>query len=392
MLYAFKEAKANGKEKKMEKIFAENEQARDIWAKFTSGESRISVLAMGGKSSYELLRHFDEWQGDGVDRLKEALKKEENSILSDAHELCKALIPIKKWLRNRSLNIPEQVEKGSGFFEGMITEVKKFVGSKIDKTSDEPLSPAQIQTEAGNKKERHRRKKEEEAKPPNASNEGAGSQPASTTNEREEKPLKAKKRHKKAKSDENVKDQKEEEAKPNPKSKKRHHHHSPPRDAQEQGGLIGSLMTGEGQSSEAATRPVVNPETRTVEIVKGDEDQQNNGKKKPCQDRYDVMTPLELFEQVVLVGDLSKIKMMIKILDLTREEALWKRVLTALKFDNMDVLKLVRKDMNTNELIEFQSYCLKKKGNERACDYLKGLDPDADAAKKRAREAALKRK
>jgi hypothetical protein len=369
MLYAFREAKAVGKEKKMEKIFAENEQARDIWAKFTSGENRVAVLGMGGKSSRELLRHFDEWQGDGEERLKEALKKEDNVVVSDAYGLYKAMVPIKKWLRNKSLNIPEPVESDVGFFGGIVMEMKKLVHSKLDTNSETVPEEKKVEE----KKVKHKHKKKEEEKPSVAAVEGSPPEQSESL----EKP---KKKHKESEGENG-------EKKPR---KKRHHHHNS-NAAHEEGGLLGSVQNEEEAATTTATRPIVSAEVKQSPKKGLEGDAEGDEKKKPMQDRYDLMTPLELFEQVILTGELGKIKMMVKILDLSHEEALWKRVLTGLKFDNMEVLKLVRKEMSANELIEFQGYCVKR-GNGRACDYLKGLDPDADAAKKKAREAALKRK
>jgi hypothetical protein len=73
---------------------------------------------------------------------------------------------------------------------------------------------------------------------------------------------------------------------------------------------------------------------------------------------------------------------------LGKEEAIWKRMLTGLKYDNTDMLKLIFKQ---SEMAPFHEYC-RKQQNQRASDYLRGLGPDAEAEKKRQKAAGRKGK
>jgi hypothetical protein len=111
-------------------------------------------------------------------------------------------------------------------------------------------------------------------------------------------------------------------------------------------------------------------------------EEEEKPKVPPPQDKYDLMTPLELLEQVIIQNDAGKLKLVVKVLGLSKEEGIWRRVFAALKYDNMEVMKLLHKDFKMSELLPFVDYCTKKQ-NERAAQYLRGLDPDAEAEKKK---------
>ena len=83
----------------------------------------------------------------------------------------------------------------------------------------------------------------------------------------------------------------------------------------------------------------------------------------------------------------KKLEEVQKILGIKKEEAMWKRMFTGIKYNNMDVLKKLFADFKKEELEPLIEYCLSKK-NQRAADYLKGLDPDAEAEKKRKKQRA----
>ncbi|KAH0790867.1 hypothetical protein GPJ56_005288 [Histomonas meleagridis] len=102
----------------------------------------------------------------------------------------------------------------------------------------------------------------------------------------------------------------------------------------------------------------------------------------PPKDEFDLMTPLEIFEQIVLYNNSAKILEAQKILQMTPEESYWKRLFTALKFNNMDVIKLLIQEAKPDIVMELIDYCKELK-NQRAVDYLRGLDPDAEAEKKK---------
>ena len=97
------------------------------------------------------------------------------------------------------------------------------------------------------------------------------------------------------------------------------------------------------------------------------------------------MTPIELFEQVILTNDAGKIKLMVKILDMEKDEALWRRLFTGIKFNNMEVLKLMFKEVKPIDMQPFKDYCTQH-GNQRAAEYLSGRDPDAEAEAKRQKQ------
>jgi radical SAM superfamily enzyme YgiQ (UPF0313 family) len=110
----------------------------------------------------------------------------------------------------------------------------------------------------------------------------------------------------------------------------------------------------------------------------------------PPQDKYDLMTQLELLEQVIIKNEPAKIKLVVKILGLNKEEAIWRRLFAGLKYGNMDVFRLIHKDVKPSELGVYINYC-RKAQNDRVMDYLRGLDPDAEPKKKKKKGRLAKK-
>ena len=64
---------------------------------------------------------------------------------------------------------------------------------------------------------------------------------------------------------------------------------------------------------------------------------------------------------------------------------------TGIKFNNMEVLKQIVKDYKKDDITPMREYCTEKK-NQRAADYLNGLDPDAEAERKKRKKQGQAKK
>ena len=444
ILYAFDEVKKQEKDDELDKIFEAFPIAREIWVKVLKGDDKIEFLKKMNREDLEMFKYYLTYN-EGEEDLRAAIKKNKDSFMLDTLTLFKNIEPLRKYLRNKKLGIEEPPPPPKeSIFSGIIDKIKgvkedfdkkkkeeenknendkkkgkkgdsddsedekpkkkKFFGKKKKDNSDEDESSEDEKPKKGKKGKKGKKddsnedESSEDEKPKKGKKGKKGKKDDSDEDESEdEKPKKGKKGKKNDSDEEKSEEEKkegEEEKKEGEEEKKEG----------EEGKKEGEEEKKEGEEEkkegEEEKKDEPKPEEKpqepdpnfvpieTVQPEQKEEQKEDTPPPKPIppKDEFDLMTPLEIFEHIVLYNDPSKILEAQKILGMTVEEALWKRLFTALKFNNMEVIKLLIKDKEAKpELkLEFVDYCKELK-NQRAIDYLRGLDPDAEAEKKRKR-------
>jgi hypothetical protein len=449
MLWTLHRAKEAEEDEKMKKLFAENRLAREMWGRYTTGEDRLAVLRLAGREGDDLLRTFVVYESqEAEDELKLSLKEHKDQFLANTYEMYKGLIPIKKWLRDKKEGVPDLPPPEVGILDRLLKKTpeeetpaeeapaakpaapivglfgrlvrgeddSKGKGKKgksrdsDDDSDDRPRKKkkkrwvSDSDSDSDSKSRGRRRKKKGNRDDSSDEEDTRRSKRGKKRDDSDEEPSTARKKGTKGDADEpsvskkgtkgdadepsvskkGKKDDDGEEpsvsSKKDKKGRAADEPEAPPPDKPEEPAAAEApkpeetpAQPAEGEAPPAGGLPPPAPE----EDEKG---------KPPHNDLYDAMTPLELFEQVILTGDPAKIKIMVSILRLGKEEAIWKRLLTGLKYNNMEVLKLICKDVRASDMMPYKEYC-RQKQNERASAYLAGRDPDAEEEEKKTKKA-----